>query len=230
MNYEKYFDIFMNTMGPTTSKVPHLDIDKIAKNIGMMIVDRGGTQPDVDSRLTAMLLTNRAPSPGTSFRIKLFHLTGGENLLLVCVFMPVFGVNECRKLVTALSSKFQDDKCHVTQFVLVSEKKFTRNAKSEIMNLVNTSGVQVDVTYFIYTSLLVPYTQHELVPHHSVIKGLQNEEELLKRPYLDRSKMPMILIDDPICRWYGFKKGNIIEISRRFGGCNQQELFYRIVV
>ena len=230
MNYEKYFDIFMSNMGPTTSKVPHLDIYKIAKNIGMMIADRGGVQPDVDRKLTAMLLTSSDTSSGASFRIKLFQLNGGNKLLLVCVFMPVFGVIECRKLVTTMSSIFQDDDSHVTQFVLVSEKKFTRNAKTEIMNLVNTSGVEVNVTYFIYSSFLVPYPHHELVPRHSVIKGLENEEKLLKRLYLDRSKMPVIMIDDPICRWYGFRKGNIIEIARRFGGCNQQELFYRIVV
>ena len=66
-------------------------------------------------------------------------------------------------------------------------------------------------------------TKHYLVPKHELIyeKGSKGAKEF-KDKYSD--KFPIILKSDPISRFYGYKKGDIIKVTRKSGN-----IMYRIV-
>jgi DNA-directed RNA polymerases I, II, and III subunit RPABC1 len=66
---------------------------------------------------------------------------------------------------------------------------------------------------FMQEELLVNITHHELVPKHSV---LQNSEkaELLKRYRAKDSQLPKIQCEDPIARYFGVRRGQVMKIVR----------------
>eukprot|EP01016_Furgasonia_blochmanni_P054512 TRINITY_DN8995_c0_g1_i3.p1 TRINITY_DN8995_c0_g1~~TRINITY_DN8995_c0_g1_i3.p1 ORF type:complete len:210 (+),score=61.67 TRINITY_DN8995_c0_g1_i3:103-732(+) len=63
------------------------------------------------------------------------------------------------------------------------------------------------------TELLVNITKHELVPKHVVITD-DEKRALLDRYRLKESQLPRILASDPVARYYGLQKKQVVKIIR----------------
>lgn len=70
------------------------------------------------------------------------------------------------------------------------------------------------VEIFLEENLLVNITKHELVPKHVLLSKLE-KKALLQRYRLKESQLPRIQKDDPVARYFGLKKGNVVKIIRR---------------
>jgi DNA-directed RNA polymerases I, II, and III subunit RPABC1 len=77
--------------------------------------------------------------------------------------------------------------------------------------------------------LMFNITKHELVPVHRILTDVEKTAVIKKLGIKSGKQFPIILMDDPICRYYGCVSGTLIEIQRASDTCGTY-IFYRLVV
>jgi DNA-directed RNA polymerase I, II, and III subunit RPABC1 len=104
------------------------------------------------------------------------------------------------------------------KIIIIMKDKITTNITKEI-NQVKYKNVEV----FQVRNLLVNITKHDLQPKFDII--LPNEEDDIIKQFVSvnltsgvinqfKSKLPKIMKDDPVARFYGLKTGNLLKITR----------------
>ena len=98
--------------------------------------------------------------------------------------------------------------------IIVYRSSVTSSAKKSLETL------EYEYELFGLHELQLNITKHRLVPRHSKV-SLSEKEELDKNY---KGKLPFLLQSDAICRYYTFKKGEYVRITRKDGS-----IIYRIV-
>lgn len=78
---------------------------------------------------------------------------------------------------------------------------------------INATSALTTLECFLLEDLLVNITHHDLVPTH-VVLSRDEKAALLKRYRLRETQLPRILMKDPISRYYGLKRGQVVKIIR----------------
>lgn len=108
--------------------------------------------------------------------------------------------------------------------ILVRRGKYTNHAK---MGLAEMQGDCI-VEDFQEGELLVDITEHDLVPEHVLLSDTE-KAELLARYKLKESQLPRIQKDDPVARFYGMQRGQVVKIIRLSETAGRY-VSYRVVV
>jgi len=98
--------------------------------------------------------------------------------------------------------------------IIIYKATVTSSAKKSLETL------EYEFELFALHELQLNITRHRLVPRHTRVLGSEKEE--LDKNY--KGKLPVILHTDPIARYYSFKRGEYIRITRKDGS-----IIYRIV-
>lgn len=98
---------------------------------------------------------------------------------------------------------------NVGNAILILRVDITPFAKQALLEISDSFRIE----HFKESELLVDITKHQLVPEHQLLTP-NEKSELLKRYRLKDSQLPRIQANDPIARYYGMKRGQVVKIIR----------------
>ena len=93
--------------------------------------------------------------------------------------------------------------------IIIISGKFSQQAKQKITEI----NSQIQVETFTLGELVVNITEHELVPKH-ILLNKEEKANLLKRYKIKPHQLPKIYVTDPVARYHGLTRGDVVKIVR----------------
>ncbi|VDK19811.1 unnamed protein product [Anisakis simplex] len=111
------------------------------------------------------------------------------------------------KTIKAICQQMQEKA--ITRSIIVVQAGMTPSAKQSITDMAHKYTLE----QFLEAELMVNITEHELVPEHVVMNN-EEKTELLARYKLNESQLPRIQQSDPVARYFGLRRGQVVKIIR----------------
>ncbi|KAI6241455.1 RPB5-like protein [Aphelenchoides fujianensis] len=110
------------------------------------------------------------------------------------------------KTIKAYCQQMQEQ--NVTRAIIVVQGGLTPSAKQAVNDMLPKYQLEV----FLEAELMVNITEHELVPEHVVMSS--EEKTGVVESILKDSQLPRIQLSDPVSRYFGLKRGQVVKIIR----------------
>ena len=180
---------------------------RVWKTLNQMMKDRGYTVEENFNKITYQEWleknNNKATLNGIYYKksdsnsdevIRLYFEYSGESKITA-------------KEISIFFSKMKDAKAD--SGIIVISGQLTSQAKQKMIDI----NYELQVECFNISELMVNITEHSLVPKHILLtkdeKGL-----LLKRYKIKENQLPKILNTDPVAKYLGLKRGDVVKIIR----------------
>ena len=121
-----------------------------------------------------------------------------------------------------IQEKISDDK--TIDMILILKSK-PNNSILKLQKDKQYSNIQI----YWCKQLQFNVTKHELVPDHKRLSEEEGESILSRYSLTSKHQLPVLLKDDVISKYYNYKSGDIIEISKTKTSQNSEYKFYRCV-
>lgn len=126
------------------------------------------------------------------------------------------------KTIKTYCQRMQEENIH--RAIIVVQHGMTPTAKQSLGDM----APKYILEQFLEAELLINITEHMLVPEHIVMTP-EEKKELLERYKLKDSQLPRIQCSDPVSRYFGIKRGNVVKIVRPSETAGRY-VTYRLVV
>ena len=108
--------------------------------------------------------------------------------------------------------------------IIVVLNELTSQAKQALIEISTKKQIQC----FNISELMINITEHVDVPKHILLD--EKEKKLLLEKYkIKESQLPKILITDPVAKFYGLRKGDIVKIIRNSENAGKY-VTYRVTI
>ena len=93
--------------------------------------------------------------------------------------------------------------------IIIISGTLTSQAKQKMADI----NYELQIECFNISELMVNITEHSYVPKHILLND-EEKTQLLKRYKIKENQLPKILTSDPIARYLGLRRGNVVKIIR----------------
>ena len=100
---------------------------------------------------------------------------------------------------------------NIKHCIIISNEELSLQAQKMVLELDLQQAFHFE--HFLVSELTVNITQHELVPKHLLISD-EEKDAVLKKFKIKESQLPKILVTDPVAKYLGLRKGQIVKIIR----------------
>lgn len=111
------------------------------------------------------------------------------------------------KTIKTYCTRMQEENIH--RAIVVVQAGMTPSAKQSLVDM----APKYILEQFLESELLINITEHELVPEH-VVMTPEEKQELLQRYKLKENMLMRIQAGDPVARYFGLKRGQVVKIIR----------------
>ncbi|KAH6909049.1 DNA-directed RNA polymerase I [Coprinopsis sp. MPI-PUGE-AT-0042] len=182
---------------------------KVSKTIHELVKDRGFSVSDEEINMSLdrfrQLYGN---SMGVIDRNQLCFYTHHRATTTEQIFVffseeRSVGVKTMRKLLSIMEEK------GIQRGIIIYPVNMTPSARK----VISAMAAQYRLEEFAEADLLVNITHHTLVPRHEVLTP-DEKKTLLERYRLKDTQLPRIQPMDPVARYYGLRRGQVVKIIR----------------
>ena len=189
-----------------------------------MIEDRGFF---VGEELKNTLKDNFGPyiekyNQENGFILLFSHLEDDQNRLIVYFYKSekAVSVDDVKRFATKLGEE------KILTGIFITLKELSPSADRLVKEINSESNFYME--HFLISSLVINITHHELVPKHEIVSE-DEKQTVLKKYMAKESQLPKILISDPIAKYLGARRGQLIKIMRPSETAGLHA-FYRLTV
>jgi len=184
---------------------------RIRKTIMQLCHDRGYlvTQDELDQTLDQFKAqfgdkpSERRPSRNDLIVLVAHNDDPTDQMFIFFPEEPKVGI----KTIKAYCQRMQEE--NITRAIIIVQNGMTPSAKQSLVDM----APKYILEQFLEAELLVNITEHELVPEHVVLTA-DEKTELLARYKLKDVQLPKIQGGDPVARYLGLKRGQVVKIVR----------------
>ena len=177
---------------------------RVWKTLNKMMEDRGYIIEENYSQISYQdwLLKNNNKSSLNG----IFYKKVGENIVRL-YFEYLEGLKLIANDIGSFFSKMKDAKAD--SGIIVISGILSSQAKQKLADI----NIELQVECFNISELMVNITEHAYVPKHILLTE-EEKKELMKRYRIKESQLPKILHNDPVAKYLGLKRGDVVKIIR----------------
>lgn len=177
---------------------------RVWKTLNKMMEDRGYIIEENYSQISYQdwLLKNNNKSSLNG----IFYKKVGENIVRL-YFEYLEGLKLIASDIGSFFSKMKDAKAD--SGIIIISGILSSQAKQKLADI----NIELQVECFNISELMVNITEHAYVPKHILLTDEQ-KKELMKRYRIKESQLPKILHTDPVAKYLGLKRGDVVKIIR----------------
>ncbi|GAA5859528.1 hypothetical protein JCM8547_006864 [Rhodosporidiobolus lusitaniae] len=183
---------------------------RVSRTVHELVKDRGYAIAEDEIKMTLDEFKAQHAPGGTAidkakinFQASKADTDKDESIYVFYAEEASVGIKTMRKFIDILESQ------KIQRGILIYKTSMTPSANK----VITAMSQQFSIEAFQESELLVNITHHVLVPKHEVMTAAE-KKALLERYRLKDTQLPRIQIHDPVARYYGLKRGQVVKITR----------------